>query len=280
MIRAVLGKRCLETDDNYSWMIDSRVHAGDLRLGSVQSLLIDLSSPKPKTSPPTFDPALMAGQGLHCGCCGALKAPRGVGRLPLRSTPRRCASRRQHVSAMGDSSLSGTFSGRDIAAPSKGKHHFLHIDDFSKEELSAMLKTGLEVKKKIQAGEESYKPFAGLTMAMIFTKPSMRTRISFETVSMAKLICVAVQYSRSSLPAIVCSNGVALQWSTQKAWQAVLASAMQGSCHAAKGDAKQLCSHLLSQDALYECSTLRQVIFVTDPAGVLQAGRSCHLPGA
>ena len=118
---------------------------------------------------------------------------------------------------MGDSGPSGTFSGRDIAAPSKGKHHFLHIDDFSKDELSAMLKTGLEVKKRIQAWDESYKPFAGLTMAMIFTKPSMRTRISFETVSMAKLICVAVQYSRSSLPAIVCYKGTALQQSAQNA---------------------------------------------------------------
>ena len=104
---------------------------------------------------------------------------------------------------------STTFSGRDIAAPSKGKHHFLHIDDFSKEELSAMLKTGLEVKKKIQAGDESYKPFAGLTMAMIFTKPSMRTRISFETVSRMKLIVIALESSRSSLP--VCSKGAALQ---------------------------------------------------------------------
>ena len=65
-----------------------------------------------------------------------------------------------------------------------------------------MLKSGLEGKKKIQAGDESYKPFAGLTMAMIFTKPSMRTRISFETVSKTKLTCIAVQSSRSSLPAI------------------------------------------------------------------------------
>ena len=117
---------------------------------------------------------------------------------------------------MGDSGVS-TFSGRDVAVPSKGKHHFLHIDDFSKEELSAMLKTGLEVKKKIQAGDESYKPFAGLTMAMIFTKPSMRTRISFETVSRMQLSCMAVQSRRSNFPALVCSKGAALQWSAQDA---------------------------------------------------------------
>ena len=39
-----------------------------------------------------------------------------------------------------------------------------------------------QVKRKLKEGDESYKPLAGKTMAMIFTKPSMRTRISFETV--------------------------------------------------------------------------------------------------
>ena len=40
----------------------------------------------------------------------------------------------------------------------------------------------MQVKEKLKSKDESYKPFAGLTMAMIFTKPSMRTRVSFETV--------------------------------------------------------------------------------------------------
>lgn len=39
-----------------------------------------------------------------------------------------------------------------------------------------------QVKEKFRQRDESFKPFAGKTMAMIFTKPSMRTRISFETV--------------------------------------------------------------------------------------------------
>jgi ornithine carbamoyltransferase len=39
-----------------------------------------------------------------------------------------------------------------------------------------------QVKERLAARDESFKPFAGLSMAMIFTKPSMRTRISFETV--------------------------------------------------------------------------------------------------
>ena len=46
-----------------------------------------------------------------------------------------------------------------------------------------MLATARTVKDRILLGENQYKPFAGKTMAMIFTKPSMRTRVSFETVS-------------------------------------------------------------------------------------------------
>ena len=42
-----------------------------------------------------------------------------------------------------------------------------------------------QVKERLAARDESFKPFAGLSMAMIFTKPSMRTRVSFETVRSA-----------------------------------------------------------------------------------------------
>ena len=42
----------------------------------------------------------------------------------------------------------------------------------------------MQVKEKLKNRDESYKPFAGMTMAMIFTKPSMRTRVSFETVTL------------------------------------------------------------------------------------------------
>lgn len=78
--------------------------------------------------------------------------------------------------------LSRTYTGTQTAPPKRG-HHFLHIDDFSKEELSAMLSTARTVKDRVLRGDNDYKPFAGVTMAMIFTKPSMRTRVSFETVS-------------------------------------------------------------------------------------------------
>ena len=47
-----------------------------------------------------------------------------------------------------------------------------------------MLDTAAKVKAIVKSGDQSYKPFAGKTLSMIFTKPSMRTRISFETVSL------------------------------------------------------------------------------------------------
>lgn len=46
-----------------------------------------------------------------------------------------------------------------------------------------MLDTAVKVKATVKSGDQSYKPLAGKTMSMIFTKPSMRTRVSFETVS-------------------------------------------------------------------------------------------------
>jgi ornithine carbamoyltransferase len=76
------------------------------------------------------------------------------------------------------------FTGADVSPPAgPGQSHFLHIDDWSRERLDAVLATAAAVKAKLAARDESFKPFAGKTMSMIFTKPSMRTRVSFETVS-------------------------------------------------------------------------------------------------
>lgn len=76
--------------------------------------------------------------------------------------------------------MADSYSGASVAPPDVG-HHFLHIDDFSTDEIRAMLASGAKVKEKFRQRDESFKPFAGKTMAMIFTKPSMRTRVSFET---------------------------------------------------------------------------------------------------
>ncbi|PNH10416.1 Ornithine carbamoyltransferase, chloroplastic [Tetrabaena socialis] len=82
---------------------------------------------------------------------------------------------RQPVLAVGE-----WFSVKPIAPPKRGKH-FLHLDDFTKEELMDMLEKAKLCKAKFYTRDESFKPFAGQTMAMIFTKPSARTRVSFET---------------------------------------------------------------------------------------------------
>jgi ornithine carbamoyltransferase len=60
------------------------------------------------------------------------------------------------------------------------KRDFLHITDFSAAEILEVFALAKEVKARF-ARRENYKPFKDHTMAMIFAKPSARTRISFET---------------------------------------------------------------------------------------------------
>ncbi|CAM8973060.1 unnamed protein product [Rhodiola kirilowii] len=62
-----------------------------------------------------------------------------------------------------------------------GLTDFLHIDDFNKATILKILDRAQEVKALLKSGDRSYLPFKGKTMAMIFAKPSMRTRVSFET---------------------------------------------------------------------------------------------------
>ena len=57
---------------------------------------------------------------------------------------------------------------------------FLHITDFTADEILETLTLAQSIKAKFYAGEK-YRPFKGQTLAMIFAKPSARTRISFET---------------------------------------------------------------------------------------------------
>jgi len=60
------------------------------------------------------------------------------------------------------------------------KRDFLHITDLDALEIQEILELAQEVKTKLKSGE-AYAPFEGKSMAMIFTKPSTRTRLSFET---------------------------------------------------------------------------------------------------
>ena len=58
--------------------------------------------------------------------------------------------------------------------------HFLHISDFEAEDIREILQLATELKAKFHARDD-YRPFTGQTLAMIFAKPSARTRVSFET---------------------------------------------------------------------------------------------------
>ena len=60
------------------------------------------------------------------------------------------------------------------------KKDFLHITDFNTKEVWETLELAKEIKVKLKNGEE-YKPFKDQSLAMIFAKPSARTRVSFET---------------------------------------------------------------------------------------------------
>ena len=59
-------------------------------------------------------------------------------------------------------------------------NHFLHINDFSSDELLDIMNLAKDLKEKFR-NRENYKVFSNRSLAMIFAKPSARTRISFET---------------------------------------------------------------------------------------------------
>ena len=58
--------------------------------------------------------------------------------------------------------------------------HFLDLKDFSTATLQAMLDDGLAMKAQLKQTGGHTTPLAGKTVAMIFEKPSTRTRVSFE----------------------------------------------------------------------------------------------------
>ena len=58
--------------------------------------------------------------------------------------------------------------------------HFLHLSDFSTEQIWEILHLAKDLKAKFH-DKEDFKPFRNQSLAMIFAKPSARTRVSFET---------------------------------------------------------------------------------------------------
>lgn len=57
---------------------------------------------------------------------------------------------------------------------------FLHVTDLNADEIWELLKLSKELKQRFH-DKQDYKPFADRSLAMIFAKPSARTRVSFET---------------------------------------------------------------------------------------------------
>ena len=60
------------------------------------------------------------------------------------------------------------------------KRDFLAVTDFSKDEIYETFRIAKQLKADVKAGKEHHY-FANQTMAMVFAKPSLRTRVSFET---------------------------------------------------------------------------------------------------
>jgi ornithine carbamoyltransferase len=63
---------------------------------------------------------------------------------------------------------------------SNGVRHFLDLDEISRQDLRTMLDASRAMKARRKQGDISQAPLAGKTLAMIFDKPSTRTRVSFD----------------------------------------------------------------------------------------------------
>lgn len=61
------------------------------------------------------------------------------------------------------------------------QHHFLAVNDLTREELRSMLDLAKKIKPLVLDRSPDYRPFDMRTLAMVFTKPSTRTRVSFES---------------------------------------------------------------------------------------------------
>ena len=67
-----------------------------------------------------------------------------------------------------------------MAKLSNQPRHFLDLFDVSTQDLRTILDASLAMKKQRKAGDVSNKPLTDKTLAMIFDKPSTRTRVSFD----------------------------------------------------------------------------------------------------
>jgi ornithine carbamoyltransferase len=63
---------------------------------------------------------------------------------------------------------------------SRSPRHFLDLNELPTKELRTMLDAGVAMKAKLKAHAKGERPLEGKTLAMIFEKPSTRTRVSFD----------------------------------------------------------------------------------------------------
>ena len=59
-------------------------------------------------------------------------------------------------------------------------NHFLDLADYSPKEIQGMLDEALQIKTELKSGKNHRDLLVGKNMAMVFQKPSLRTRNSFE----------------------------------------------------------------------------------------------------
>jgi ornithine carbamoyltransferase len=76
-------------------------------------------------------------------------------------------------------------------------NHFLSIRDLEREEVGRLFRLTAELKAKVKS-RERISPLGGRTMALIFEKPSLRTRVTFE-VGMVQLGGAAVYLSAQEI---------------------------------------------------------------------------------
>src|SRR5581483_6465347 len=85
---------------------------------------------------------------------------------------------RTRLRAAGQGKRARTEAGRGMK--SNGVRHFLDLIDIPKEELRVIIEGALSMKARRKRGDTGHQPLKGYALAMIFDKPSTRTRVSFD----------------------------------------------------------------------------------------------------
>lgn len=155
--------------------------------------------------------------------------------------------------------------------------HCLSLMDFSGEEIRAVLRTGFRLKAELQAGVR-VPIFAGKVLGLLFQKPSLRTRVSFES-----LFC---QHGGSSL-----YLGPDVGWPDREPARdffPILSGyldglVIRGKCHADIVEAATFSSCPIVNgltDASHPCQALADIMTVEELAGGLDGVQIAYIGDA